>query len=172
MTPDQLFASYGEGFKGNFNPHTRNVRSGKISSQKHHCKRCEAPPTKRCYINFHIAFCLHPVPVSKEKDAPTMICGERFAVNSPQGCYTHSYANGCNEGIKNMKLGKEDKVVEEPAPAPVAPVVKKILTKEQRRLSEKMQRESWKVEAASNRASKVKGKLTKMGGSKLKNELK
>lgn len=71
-----------------------------------------------------------------------------------------------------MKLGKEDKVVEEPAPAPIAPVVKKILTKEQRRLSEKMQRESWKVEAASNRASKVKGKLTKMGGSKLKNELK
>ena len=162
MTPDQLFASYGEGFKGNFNPHTRNVRSGKISSQKHHCKRCEAPPTKRCYINFHIAFCLHPVPASKEKDAGTMICGERFAVNSPQGCFSHTYANGCNEAIKNMKLGKEDAVEEEAAPVPEEPVVKRILTKEEKRLADKIQRENWKAGAAANRASKV-FRNTKLG---------
>lgn len=166
MSPEQVFESYGENFKGNFNPHTRNIRTGKISAQKHHCKKCEAVPSKRCYLSFHLVFCLELIPESKAKDAPMVICGERFALCSPQGCYTHPFNHGCNEALKNLKVGKDNDDGEEEQLETVEEEPEEFvpMTPEEHRISMKMRRETRKVEAAASRAWKNKNKKKGPGG--------
>ncbi|KAF1973623.1 hypothetical protein BU23DRAFT_639328 [Bimuria novae-zelandiae CBS 107.79] len=106
MTPEDLLSQYGKHFEGNMNPHTRNIRTSKESQQKHHCTECRASPKKSCYLKFHLCYCLELVPESNKPGASMVICGERFGLFSPKGCYTHPYCHGGNEVFKNLKLGK------------------------------------------------------------------
>ena len=100
-----LDAMYGPNFKGNFDPHMKNIREGTICEEKHHCLDCgKKPPTRKCYLpeKLHFAFCQ----ATKKIDGKKVICGLRFQVNSPGGCSKHPYNYGQNLIFKENLRGK------------------------------------------------------------------
>jgi hypothetical protein len=113
-----LVEAYGENFRNNFNPFTRNIRKGTIMERKHHCTACgNKPPTKKCYDKdvLHYAFCLATVNV----DGKDMICGERFEVKSPGGCAKHEYPDFnviFKEALRGRELSPEAKGIRKPTP--------------------------------------------------------
>ncbi|KAF2864855.1 hypothetical protein BDV95DRAFT_613214 [Massariosphaeria phaeospora] len=95
---------YGENYRGNFNPQTRNIAEAVICHRTHHCGECAAKPSKSCYEKLHFGYCLAE---QTRKDGSIGICGERFQVNSPGGCGTHPYNHGYNRAFKDALRGKK-----------------------------------------------------------------
>ncbi|ORY14216.1 hypothetical protein BCR34DRAFT_647127 [Clohesyomyces aquaticus] len=107
-----LVQFYGPNFKDDLHVHTRNIRSGARLSRTHHCPVCKKQPTKRCYQKLHFAFCLAPIEINGRE----VICGERFEVDSPGGCFTHPYNWDYNLCFKEAIRGRELKSIPTTAP--------------------------------------------------------
>jgi hypothetical protein len=91
----QLYSTYGENDlynSGRFNPLTRNLTSGVILNQAHHCERCQGKMSRSCFESLHYAFCATWVTT---EDGVRERCGERFCLRS-QGCGKHSKVQGFN----------------------------------------------------------------------------
>ncbi|KAF2662401.1 hypothetical protein K491DRAFT_672937 [Lophiostoma macrostomum CBS 122681] len=93
---------YGANFRDNFNALTRNIVSGKLLDKAHHCKdkdhaACGAAK-RSCWTKLHVAFCQVDIldtngNVMRDADGRRIVCGEKFHVLSPAGCYQHPYAS-------------------------------------------------------------------------------
>ncbi|KAL5119741.1 hypothetical protein ACEQ8H_002347 [Pleosporales sp. CAS-2024a] len=101
----ELYASYGENDlfnSGKFKSLTRNLTTGAILTQSHHCERCESKMTQACYENLHYGFCSHWVTRNGDRER----CGERFAFRS-QGCGKHPRHQGYNSAFYRAADGED-----------------------------------------------------------------
>lgn len=100
-----LYASYGERDlfnSGRFKALTRNLTTGALLSQTHHCERCEAKMRISCYENLHYGFCSEWATRNGERER----CGERFAFRS-QGCGKHPRHMGYNAAFYKAAEGED-----------------------------------------------------------------
>jgi len=99
-----LYSSYGENDlfnSGRFKALTRNLTTGALLSQTHHCERCEAKMRISCYENLHYGFCSEWTSRNGERER----CGERFAFRS-QGCGKHPRHQGYNAAFYKAAEGE------------------------------------------------------------------
>lgn len=98
---------HGPNFEGTvFNPHVKNIRTGKLMSKPHHCTH-ENPRghdlVRSCILKGHQSYCLQWIDAGGRR----VRCGERLKVVS-NGCSTHS--NSMNKSmnllVKSLKEGK------------------------------------------------------------------
>ncbi|EAT81280.1 hypothetical protein HBH56_132030 [Parastagonospora nodorum] len=103
-----LYASYGENDlfnSGRFKALTRNLTTGALLSQTHHCERCEAKMKTACYENLHYGFCSEWATRNGKRER----CGERFAFRS-QGCGKHPRQKGYNAAFYKAAEGEDVKL--------------------------------------------------------------
>jgi hypothetical protein len=86
---------YGEQYGAGFKPNTRNIRTGALASNNHHCPECSNTTKRSCYENFHWSYCIVPLTDPKGKvlldaSGKPQICGERLTTKS-SGCCSHPY---------------------------------------------------------------------------------
>jgi hypothetical protein len=102
---------YGPRFRDNFDVLMRNIVSGKLLDKAHHCidKDCNGKALKRsCWTKLHIAFCQADIldgegNVMRDENGRRIVCGERFNILSPAGCFQHQYAGGHNLDFKALR---------------------------------------------------------------------
>lgn len=100
----QLYAHEGFGKEnrynsGKFDALTRNLRTGALLNNTHHCAYCASKMSQKCYDNVHYGFCVTWVScVNSSGQATRVMCGERLCMRS-DGCGKHPRVQGYNEPL-------------------------------------------------------------------------
>ncbi|PSN71753.1 hypothetical protein BS50DRAFT_583394 [Corynespora cassiicola Philippines] len=89
----ELYKTYGEHDFFNspkFNHYTRNLRTGSVLAQNHHCKTCGSALQMECFLKGHYFYCAEWV---TGPGGESYRCGQRFSKHSG-GCGTHKRCHG------------------------------------------------------------------------------